>query len=340
MKVGVLYDLRNPQRWFQPFPKFYQETLEHMQAMDELGFASISMTEHHFDDDSYCPSVLVWNAAAAVKTKRAMIGQSILILPYAHPVRIAEDAAAIDILSNGRFFLQAGEGYRPMEFEAFGIERKNRAGMTAEALEIIRKCFTEEEFSYEGRHYELKNVRMRPKPVQKPHPPMFLSAQVPGMRPMERVVAMGLNAATVGISEGWEQWYTGWDATVRRHGKDPANFQTSTIIALFVTEDPEQAWHRHREGFIHTAESYRSHSGPAGSGGAFGQQPSQARAAAPENPFMTPDDAVKYLHRVYGKHPPSHLLLWAARPGMSYAESLECHRLFMQKVHLRIRDLV
>ena len=74
MRIGIFYDIRNPQRWFKPFPQFYAETLDHMQAMDELGFEAINVTEHHFDEDGYCPSVLSWNAAAAVRTKRALLG--------------------------------------------------------------------------------------------------------------------------------------------------------------------------------------------------------------------------------------------------------------------------
>ena len=108
MRIGIFYDIRNPQRWFKPFPQFYAETLEHMQAMDELGFEAINVTEHHFDDDGYCPSVLLWNAAAAARTRRALLGQEILVLPLHHPVRIAEDLATIDNLSNGRAWLRVG----------------------------------------------------------------------------------------------------------------------------------------------------------------------------------------------------------------------------------------
>ena len=96
MRIGIFYDIRNPQRWFKPFPQFYAETLDHMQAMDELGFDAINVTEHHFDEDGYCPSVLLWNAVAAARTRRALLGQEILVLPLHHPVRIAEDLATID----------------------------------------------------------------------------------------------------------------------------------------------------------------------------------------------------------------------------------------------------
>lgn len=341
MKIGLLYDIHNPSPRTKPLPQFYAETLEHMQAMDELGFRSLNMCEHHFQENvTYSTSDLVWNAAAAVKTRRAMIGQAILIVPYAHPVRIAEDCATIDLLSNGRFWLQTGEGYIPREFTAFGIERKHRAGMTAEGMEIIRKCWTEEEFTYEGEHFHLQNVRMRPKPLQRPHPPMFVSAQVPGRQPMERAVSRGFHGTTVGITEGWDEWHAGWVGTIRRQGKDPAQFQSSAIAAVFVTDDPEREWAKHKEGFARTSEWARTQM-PVPPGGAFGTgAQAQARAAAQANPFKTPDEAARYLRRCYGKNPPTHLLLWSKRGNLTNADSVESHRMLMDKVVPQLRDLL
>lgn len=340
MKVGLVYDVRNPKRWLRPFPQFYAETLEHMQAMDELGFASINLTEHHFNEDGYCPSTTIWNTAAAVKTKRAMLGQSVLLMPFFHPVRLAEDTATIDILSNGRAWIQAGQAHIPSEFAAFGIEMKYRGSLTEEGMDIIRKCFTEEEFSYTGRRYKLKNVRMTPKPVQKPHPPMFMSAQRLGSKPMDRTIEMGFHAVTsIGPITppdhgAWEQWHTGWVEAVRRHGKDPAQFQTSCMLTIFVTDDPERAWRNHREGLLHRANSYRLHN-------ATGQAP----IAAPEelanwkDYFHTPESAVRYIRREYGKNPPTHLLLWGVTPGMTYAESYGYHQLFIEKVKPQLGGL-
>ncbi|MBI2935710.1 MAG: LLM class flavin-dependent oxidoreductase, partial [Chloroflexi bacterium] len=245
MKVGVYYDLRNAKGWFRPYPQFYAEALEHMQAMDELGMHSLNFSEHHFDPDGYCPSVIVWSAAAAVRTKRAKISQNLVLIPFLHPVRLAEDIATIDILSNGRAWLMAGTGHRAHEFAAFGVERKERTPRTIEGMEIIRKCFTEEEFSYAGKYYNLQNVRMQPRPVQKPHPPMFWGTTVYkfNLRPLERIVEHGFGAATaMGVSfppdvDAWENWYEQWIGAIRRLGKDPTQYQTTTILTLWVTDD-------------------------------------------------------------------------------------------------------
>src|SRR5439155_3597268 len=259
------------------------------------------------------------------------------LLPYVHPVKMAEDIATVDILSNGRAWLQLGAGYRPSEFAGFGIDAHRRFGHTAEGAVILRKCFTEDEFSFDGRHFKLETVRMTPKPVQKPHPPIFCSATQPGGRPMVRAIEQGFHVCTainpVHPPEpgSWQRWHDGWVETVRRLGKDPAAFETSNVDVLYVTEDPERAWRNHREGLLHQYNSYREHA----AGTRLGEQPSLAEPEQLPNwrqYFLTPDEAVTYLRREYGQSPPTHLLNFAVRPGMTYAESLEYHRLFLEKV--------
>lgn len=341
MKVGLVYMLSNPARLNRPLREFYAETLDNMQAVEGLGFDSINITEFHFGGgNTGTPSPLVWNTAAAVRTKRAMIGQCVMLMPYGHPVKLAEDMATIDLLSGGRFWLQAGEGAMRETFQSFGIELKDRAGLTAEGMDVVRKCWTEEEFSYEGQYYHLKNVRLNPKPFQKPHPAMFLSAMVPGLKPMERTIEMGFNAATghgydYRGEEGWEEWHAGWTEAVRRHGKDPAQFQTSAVTYLYVTDDPERMWNKHR--------AYEPERRPSGQARETYGRPgprSQYWSETPQNPFKTPDEAARWVRSKYGKHPPDHLLFHADRPGMTYAEVLDCHGLFMRKVVPQIRDLL
>jgi alkanesulfonate monooxygenase SsuD/methylene tetrahydromethanopterin reductase-like flavin-dependent oxidoreductase (luciferase family) len=125
------------------------------------------------------------------------------------------------------------------------------------------KCFTEEEFSYDGRYYQLRHVRLTPKPVQTPHPPIFVVA-TPGTPSMERVVRLGFNAIyATGGPQGlpdagaWHRWHTAWAETVQRHGKELSQFQTSDFTALFVTDDPERDWRKHRDGVLQALQFYR-----------------------------------------------------------------------------------
>jgi alkanesulfonate monooxygenase SsuD/methylene tetrahydromethanopterin reductase-like flavin-dependent oxidoreductase (luciferase family) len=349
MKVGVTYTLRNaaPAKWAKPWPQFYGEALDHIAEIDRLGFNSINFTEHHFDPDGYNPSIVVMMTAVALRTSRALIGQNILQLPYHHPVRIAEDFATIDILSGGRVTLHAGQGGGPFddEFRAFGINPKFRPSLKEEGLDIIRKCWTEEVFSYHGKRWHLEDVRVYPKPLQKPHPPIYTTAN--SDTSMDRAARMGLNASgeirsgrfALGDKEIWEDWTRRWHAALAKYGRRPEDFQTNTFGTMFVTDDPEREWAKHREAILYTT-TYRRFDG---------NQPYIRRyGTPPETPedlpgwqtfFRTPDDAVKHLRDCFGNAAPSEILVSADRPGIPFSDTVEYMRLFAEKVMPKLLDL-
>ncbi len=165
LKFGFLFSIRNPSQWQKPWPQVYSEMLEQVQAAEELGFDSVWMSEHHGAADGYCPSTLVAAGAAAARTQRITIGIRLLLLPLHHPVRVAEDAAVVDNLSNGRFILGMAVGYVPPEYGMFGVNRRHRPSLMDEGIDIIRRCWTEERFDYEGKRFNLKNVSVVPKPI-------------------------------------------------------------------------------------------------------------------------------------------------------------------------------
>ena len=139
MEFGVLYDMRNPRvARASRTPTLYRQTLEHIEQMEALGFDTVWLTEHHFIDDDYLPSVLTMAAAVAARTSRVTIGTAVLLLPLHDPIRVAEDAAVVDVLSNGRLRLGLGLGYKLEEFEAFGVDRRHRPSLLEEGIEIIR----------------------------------------------------------------------------------------------------------------------------------------------------------------------------------------------------------
>src|SRR5688572_33477540 len=127
MEIGLLYDLRNPPEWRIPSADLYAETLDHIAAVEAMGIPMCWVTEHHFIDDEYLPSCLTFAAAIAARTKTVTIGTAVILLPLQNALRVAEDAAVVDILSNGRLRLGLGLGYKIEEFDAFGVNRKHRA---------------------------------------------------------------------------------------------------------------------------------------------------------------------------------------------------------------------
>src|SRR5438067_12462356 len=162
MRFGLVYDFRNPAPWRRPFPQLYQELLEQIAYAEELGFDDIWITEHHFVEDGYCPSALVAAAAIAARTTRVRIGTWVLLLPLHNALRVAEDAAVVDNLSGGRLDLGVGLGYRLEEFAAFGVERRHRRGRMDEGCEVIRRAWSEDGWSFEGRHCHLQSVSVYP----------------------------------------------------------------------------------------------------------------------------------------------------------------------------------
>ncbi|MEM7467475.1 MAG: LLM class flavin-dependent oxidoreductase [Pseudomonadota bacterium] len=179
VSFGLWYSLRNPAKWQRPDTEIYAETLEQIAWAETIGYDDVWLTEHHFCEDGHAPSILPLAAAVAVRTKRIRIGTSVLLLPLHDAVRVAEDGATIDILSNGRFELGVGIGYRPEEFAGLGIDRTKRSVRTEEGLEIIRRLWEGETVDFNGEAYKISGAKLSPMPVQRPRPPIWVGGFAP-----------------------------------------------------------------------------------------------------------------------------------------------------------------
>jgi natural product biosynthesis luciferase-like monooxygenase protein len=158
-------------------PDLYAHWLEQIDAAENLGFDSLWITEHHFRNfGGMMPSPSVLLAAAAQRTKKMRLGCAVSILPMHNPLRIAEEFAMVDLLSNGRLNFGAGRGMHPMEYTVFGYEWKNAQSRLPEALDIVIKAWTGGEFEWKGAHYQFPKLNVYPKPLQKPHPPIYVTA--------------------------------------------------------------------------------------------------------------------------------------------------------------------
>ncbi|MBI3967612.1 MAG: LLM class flavin-dependent oxidoreductase, partial [Chloroflexi bacterium] len=135
-----------------------------------MGFDQIWVAEHHFTRYGSVPSTLTFAAYVAARTKRIRIGTAVVLLPFWNPLLVAEEAAMVDILSDGRLDLGVGRGYQWHEYQRFNIPMEESRGRFTESLEIIKKAWTEKAFDYEGQYFQLNGVNVLPKPLQKPHP--------------------------------------------------------------------------------------------------------------------------------------------------------------------------
>lgn len=178
MKFGLFYQL--PCASDQSEPARYQETLEQIALADQLGFDVAWLAElHFFKKFSIMPSPLMVAVAAAQRTRRIRLGTAVTLLPFHHPLRAAEDAAAADLLTGGRLDYGVGRGTIAVHFQGFGVSRDESRERFEEALEIIVRAWTEERVSHKGRFWDIAEIAAVPKPLQKPHPPLRIAANSP-----------------------------------------------------------------------------------------------------------------------------------------------------------------
>jgi probable F420-dependent oxidoreductase len=153
---------------------YYQDFFEEVRYGESLGFDSVWLEEHHGVADHYWPSPLVALAGVAMHTEHILLGTDIMVLPFYHPVRVAEDAAMLDIISNGRFILGAAIGYKPDEFALYQVPMEKRGQRFEESISLIKELWVREEVFFEGKYYQVRGLRIEPRPISQPHPPLWL----------------------------------------------------------------------------------------------------------------------------------------------------------------------
>lgn len=156
-----------------------QGELEQMLLAEDLGFEGVWLAEHHFMHWGACPSPPTLLAYLAARTTRLRLGVAISVLPLHDPVRLAEEYALVDVLSGGRLNLGVGRGSHAVEYVKNGVPREESTSRLREALEVIRKAWTLETFSHHGEHYQYSDISLVPRPVQRPHPPLYVGGGSP-----------------------------------------------------------------------------------------------------------------------------------------------------------------
>ncbi|HEV8438902.1 MAG TPA: LLM class flavin-dependent oxidoreductase [Methylomirabilota bacterium] len=152
---------------------YYRDALEEVVRGEELGFDSVWMEEHHSVVNHYWPSPLTVLAGFATRTSRVRLGTDILVAPFYHPVRLAEDVALLDVMSAGRAVLGVAIGYKPDEFALYGADLEKRGARFEEQLAILKGLWTQDSFTFKGRYYQVEG-KLEPKPITRPHPPIWI----------------------------------------------------------------------------------------------------------------------------------------------------------------------
>jgi len=201
MKFGLFQSVQLPEPGAQA--RYYKEALQQVLWAEQLGFDSVWFTEHHFSRHGIVPASLTVLAYLAGKTTSIRLGTAVAVLPFHNPIQLAEEAAIVDVLSEGRLDLGVGRGYQWGEFHKFAVPMEEATRRFEEAMEVMTKAWTATEpFDHRGEFWSFNEMTLLPKPVQSPHPPVWVAASSPTS--MDRVARHNWNLL-IGQGEGFQQ---------------------------------------------------------------------------------------------------------------------------------------
>jgi alkanesulfonate monooxygenase SsuD/methylene tetrahydromethanopterin reductase-like flavin-dependent oxidoreductase (luciferase family) len=204
MDFALFYEIPVARPWdARSEHRAYRETLEQVVLADRMGFHSFWSVEHHFlEEFSHCSAPGVLYGAVAAATTRMRIGHGVRLLPfpYNHPIRVAEAAAVLDLLSDGRLEFGTGRSSTRAELEGFGIDPSETRPLWEEALQMIIGAWTEDVFEWQGKNFRFPPRRVIPKPLQQPHPPLWVASTSPESHEVAGQRGLGLLSFTVGTS--------------------------------------------------------------------------------------------------------------------------------------------
>ena len=336
MKFGIGYfSLQSPPFSPRSHKELYSEMLDEISTADQMGFDSAWLTEHHFLNDGYCPSLLVTAAAIAARTKKIRIGTGVLLMPLHDPVRVAEDAAVVDLISGGRLILGLGLGYRPEEFAGFGRSLKERRGRMEESIEILNKSWMDEPFNHNGKYYKLDNINVTPKPVQKPIPIWIGAFTEPAIRRAARIGAP-LYVPAIGVIPIVKYLFDMHSSLLKEYGGNPDDFEKPLVREIYISDQKsDKIWEKIKENVTYTAKGYASWGSMVDRQGNLLSDPTDPilyDIARDQSIIGTPEECIDTIKRYQEELPIDNLICRFKFPGISHEEAMRSMRLFTEKV--------
>jgi probable F420-dependent oxidoreductase len=335
--VGIgLFTGQVPPGSNRTFTQEYREIVDMVRLAETLGFDSAWVSEHHGSGDGYMPSLLPTLAACAAATDRIGLGTGVLLTPFHHPLRLAEDAATVDLVSGGRLILGLGLGWREEEFRMFDVPMKERVHRTSETVAILRKAWTGERFSHEGRVYAFDRVKVTPAP-ERPHGtiPIWLGGSAErAIRRAGRLADGYIRTRGGGVDKMKPDLHAAEEAA-RHAGKDPSALAFAQLQNTFVWEEGD-AWEIVKDYVPNQLGIY-------GGWGQGSDTPEQAFRLAPPDEdtmrFLTPTGTPQELaHRLrplveaFGGRKEFHLIVRLHYPGMDMETAAHAMELFSGRV--------
>ena len=222
MRFGTFHLLGSPS--MAPAVERFAETIDHIALADELGFDAVWVAEHHFSNYGYSANPLLLIARASADAPRVRFGQAVLVTPFWHPLRLAEDIAITDLLTGGRLEIGLGRGYQPVEFRGLDVDQDQSRPIFEEQFEVMRLAWTADDFTFDGKHFPVRSpITVLPRPLQQPHPPIWLAVQ--SQTSLDWAAEQGCDVILSGASTDWQQlpaWIERFKQRRRPAPDDPA----------------------------------------------------------------------------------------------------------------------
>jgi alkanesulfonate monooxygenase SsuD/methylene tetrahydromethanopterin reductase-like flavin-dependent oxidoreductase (luciferase family) len=250
MKFGIFYELQLPRPWRpEGERKLYHDALTQLEVADRCGYDYAWVVEHHFlEEYSHCPAPEVFLGAASQRTKNIRLGHGIIQLTTSHPARVAERVAVLDLLSDGRVEFGMGESASITELEPFGRTMADKRAVFEDAVRALLPMFRDGGCQYDGPHFKFPLRNVVPKPIQKPHPPLWMACSQ--LDTIDRAGRLGLGAlgfqfVSADAAHAWvHAYYNGLTKRITKLTDYPTNPNIALVSFFMCAKTDEQARQR------------------------------------------------------------------------------------------------
>ena len=338
MQFGVFYQI--PCGEEQTPAGRYADVMAQVQLADQLGYDMAWLAELHFARQfSVMPAPLLMASALSQTTRRIKLGTAVNLLPLHHPLRIAEEVATLDVLSGGRAVFGIGRGSNPNHYRGYGIPIEERNDRFVEGLDLALRAWTEDELNYHGQFYQAEGIRLEPKPIQQPYPPVYVASNGADTFPLvgrlgHSILVTPLIITVQGVSDG----LAAYRETLAEHGHDESAVKVVVNVPVYVGETAESA----KAGFAPTVNNYldtlRSmQNNSRGSGRAFEIEYEDLYNEL--GAIGTPEQVIERLEGFKERYNPQEIMCWFNIGGILTNEEVSrSMRLFAEEVMPHFRN--
>ena len=336
VQVGIgLFTAQVPPGSDRTYEREYRETIDMVRLAETLGFDSAWVSEHHGAGDGYMSSLLPTLAALAAATEHIKLGTGVMLTPFHHPLRLADDAATVDLIAGGRLILGLGLGWREEEFRMFGVPVGERVRRTVETVDILRRAWTGERFTHEGKVFSFQQVKVTPPPSRPDGIPIYLGGMTEASIRRAGRLGDGYIRSRGADVEAMKQDAHLADEAARQAGKNPASFGFAQLQNAFVLQDGD-AWDIVKQGAAHHIGVYGgwAEGSDTPDKGFFIDPPDDATLRQ-ITPAGSPSEVIQALRPIaaaFAERRDFHLIVRLHYPGMAFDTAATAIELFGEKV--------